>query len=250
MGPTATVSSPTPPRLPISPIPNSPEGTAIGDSVIGWLTEAVAEAEAFLAAQPGFDQIGAAIDAIMSVDESAQRPDFKSVLSTTRTNRIAKIAEDIAALLTDTRPFWEYQVANRRFEQHASIYGKLATFWYQRRSIDLRLADAIKYYVIGGTGFLHLFWNSDIEDIDACAEDPRNVLPIRPLGYESCESCLGIIIKRKVPINYLRDKYGIDLKAESDGSAVTWLNKMRDSAADVISPIWTFRKNGKASETE
>ncbi len=210
MGPTAVVGSPTPPRLPIC----------------------------------------AAIDAIMSADESVAKFDTKSILSTTRTNRIAKIAEDIAALMTDTKPFWDYSVANRRFEQHAQIYGKLATFWYQRRCIDLRLADVIKFYIVGGTGFLHLFWNPDIEDIDACAEDPRNVLPIRPLGYESCESCLGVIVKRKVPVNYVRDKYNIDVKSESDGSSITWLNKMRDSAADVISPIWTFRKNGKAADTE
>lgn len=244
MGPTTVTGAPTPPRVPISPISNK-DSDAIGDPTIAWLTEAVTEAEAFLAAQPGYDQVGAAIDAIMSADESAAKFDAKSILSTTRTNRIAKIAEDIAAMLTDTKVFWDYSVANRRFEQHAQIYGKLASFWYQRRSIDLRLADAIKYYIVGGTGYLHLFWNEQLEDIDAIAEDPRNVLPIRPLGYESCESCLGIIIKRKVPVNYVRDKYGIDIKSESDGSSITWLNKMRDSAADVISPIWTFRKTGK-----
>ena len=145
MGPTATVSSPTPPRLPISPVPGDPSTASVGDPTIAWLTEAVAEAEAFLAAQPGFDQVGAAIDAIMSVDETTQKDGGKNLLSSTRTNRIAKIAEDIAALMTDTKPFWDYSVANRRFEQHAQIYGKLATFWYQRRNIDLRLADCIKY---------------------------------------------------------------------------------------------------------
>jgi hypothetical protein len=247
MSPTATVGTPTPPRLPISPVPGD---DAVGNPTIAWLQEAVTESEAFLAAQPGYDQISAAIDSIMSQDEMARKSDGKSILSTTRTNRVAKIAEDLAALMTDTKPFWDYSVANRRFEQHAQIYGKLATFWYQRRNIDLRLADAIKYYVVGGTGYLHLFWNPDIEDIDATAIDPRNVLPIRPLGYESCESCLGIIIKQKVPVNYIRDKYHVDVKSEQDGSAVTWLNKMRDSAADVISPIWTFRKAGKANETE
>ena len=246
MGSSVVAGPPTPPRLPISPVPSTQfNGNNVSNPTISWLMEAVIESEAFLSSQPGFDQISAAIDAIMSTDELV-RADTRStspgILSTTRTNRIAKIAEDIAAMMTDTRPFWDYSVANRRFEEHAQIYGKLATFWYQRRNIDLRLADTIKYYVVGGTGYLHLFWNPDIEDIDACAEDPRNVLPLRPLGYESCESCQGIVVKRKVPVNYIRDKYDIDVKAESDGSAITWLNKMRDSAADVISPIWTFRK--------
>jgi hypothetical protein len=237
---------PTPPRLPVDPVSGQEQNT-IGDPTIAWLTEAVHEAESFLAAQPGYSQIGPAIDAVMSQDETA-KADVKSSLSGTRTNRVSKIAEDLAALMTDTRPFWDYSVANRRFEQHASIYGKLATFWYQRRSIDLRLADAIKYYVVGGTGFLHLYWSPELGDIEACAEDPRNVLPIRPLGNESCESCLGIIVKRKVPVNYVRDKYGLDVKSEEDGSVTSWLSKMRDSAADVISPIWAFRKGAKTGD--
>src|SRR5579864_3264744 len=150
-----------------APIPtpaDAPRG--ISDPVIGWMTEAVQESEAFIAAQPGFDQIGKAFDAIMSLDET-DTFDPRSSISQTRTNRIAKIAEDIAALMTDTKPFWDYSVANRRFEQHAEIYGKLSTFWYQDRNIDLMLADAIKYYVVAGTGYLHLFWNKDIGDIDA-----------------------------------------------------------------------------------
>lgn len=247
MGPTVA-GSPTPPRLPINAVTGEEENR-IGHPLIGWLTEAVSEAESYLAAQPGWDQIGSAIDAVMSQDETL-RPDSRSVLSSTRTNRIAKIAEDLAALMTDTKPFWDYSVANRRFEQHAAIYGKLATFWYQRRNVDLRLADVIKFYEVGGTGYLHLYWNPETEDIEPIAEDPRNVLPIRPLGNESLESCLGVIVKRKVPVNYIRDKYGVDVRSEEDGSATTWLTKMRDSAADVVSPIWQFRKGGNSSDKE
>lgn len=233
--------SPDSPAKP-DPLPSSANGNRTFDPTINWLTEAVEEGEALLAAQSGWGNISRAIDAIMSADD-IETFDPRSVLSQTKTNRVALIAEQIAALMTDTKPFWDYSVANRRFEQHAEIYGKLATFWYQRRNIDLRIADAIKYYTVGGTGYLHLFWNEEISDIDACAEDPRNVIPIRPVSYDSLESCLGVAVKRKVPVNYIRDKYGVDVRAESDGSTVTWLNKMRDSAADVVSPIWKFSKS-------
>lgn len=226
-------------------LPISSSSTNIGDPTIAWLTEAVAESEAFLAAQPGWSKIGKSIDTIMSMDETDEL-DPRSALSQTRTNRIAKISEDIAALMTDTKPFWDYAVSNRRFEQTAANYGKLATFWYQGRNIDLRLADAIKYYVAAGTGYIHLFWNSEIGDVDACAEDPRNVLPVRPVNYESCESCLGIIVKRKVPVNYIKDRYKVNATADSDGSSITWLEKLRDSAADIVSPIWKFSKSTKA----
>jgi len=236
---TAT-TSPTPPPISESALP-------IGDPIVSWLTEAVAEGEAFLAAQPGYSQISRSIDAIMSTDEG-EPWDPRATLSQTRTNRIGKIAEDLSALMTDTKPFWDYSVANRRFEQHAQIYGKLATFWYQRRNIDLRLADVIKYYMAGGTGYLHLFWNPDIEDIDARAEDPRNVLPIRPSNYDSLESCVGVIIKRKVPVNHIKDRYGITVPSDSDGSAQSWLDKVRDTTANIVSPIWKWHKNGADKE--
>jgi hypothetical protein len=67
MGSTTVSPNPQPPRLPIPPI--SSGDSSIGDPTINWLTEAVAESEAFLMAQPGFDQISASIDAIMSADE-------------------------------------------------------------------------------------------------------------------------------------------------------------------------------------
>ncbi len=234
--------NPTPPPISDTSIP-------IGDPIVSWLTEAVTESEAFLAAQPGYDRISRSIDVIMSTDEG-QPADPRANLSMTRTNRIGKIAEDLSALMTDTKPFWDYSVANRRFEQHAQIYGKLATFWYQRRNIDLRIADAIKYYVAAGTGYLHVYWDAEIEDINARALDPRNVLPIRPKNYDSLESCVGVIIKEKVPTNYIRDRYGITVPSDSDGSVLSWLEKVRDNAATVVSPIWKWYKNNNSGDKE
>lgn len=226
----------------------------MSDPTLDWLNRKKEEGEAFLAAQPGWAQIQKSIDAIMSLDEGdgigALNLMTRGSLSQTRTNRIAKIAEDIASQLTDTKPFWDYAVANRRFEQHAEIYGKLATFWYQRRNIDLRLADAIKYYVVAGTGYIHLFWNQDIGDLDAVAEDPRNVIPIDPTGYESLESCRGVIVKKKVPTSYIRDRYGIEVKSETDGTNMTLLERAYDTAAQIVGPIWASMKNGNAASND
>ncbi len=224
--------------------PPSIESSSTENEIINWCMNMVEEGEAFLAAQTGYKKIGLGIDAIMSADQT-EIFDAKSSTSKTHTNRIAKIAEDLSAMLTDTKPFWDYSVANRRFEQHAQIYGKLSTFWYQRRNIDLRLGDAIKYYVVAGTGYLHTYWDPETSDFASRAEDPRDVIPIRPSSYDSLESCQGVIVKRKVPVNYIKDRYGIDVIADSDSSAVTLFGKIRESAADIASPIWKWRKAGK-----
>lgn len=229
------------------PIPAIPDLADAGNPVIGWFNEVLQESEAFLTAQPGYSQIVGAINTIMS-QEQGDPFDPKSILSQTRTNRIAKITEDIVAMMTSTKPFWEYQVSNRRFEQQASIYGKLATHWYTRRNIDMKLADVIKYCVACGTGYAHMYWNTETQDIDVVAEDPRNVLPIRPVAYDSLESCLGVIVKRQVPVNYLRDRYGVEVSAEGDGSLITWLSKAKDSASAIVSPIWRwYNANQNAS---
>jgi hypothetical protein len=247
----STISFPKPPVFPYSG-PNQPSSSSedpdnkyIYDSKLAYLREKLTEGEAFLSAQPGYQQIVKSIDAIMSTDDTDSF-DPRNALSQTRTNRIAKIAEDLAAMMTDTKPTWDYSINNRKFEQHAQIYGKLATAWYQRRNIDMALADTIKYYVVGGTGYLYLYWDSEIGDINACALDPRNVVPIAPTRYDSLEHCQGVIVKHKVPISYIWDRYGVATTAESDGSAITWLNKLRDSTADVVSPIWKFHKGGRA----
>ena len=256
------MGSPGPPinRLgmaPANPVPQlPPEPGALADITLTWLMQKKDEGEAFLAAQPGWSLIQRSIDTIMSVDDKGGLGAINLTaatgagLSETRTNRIGKIAEDIAALMTDTKPFWDYSVSNRRFEQQAEIYGKLATFWYQRRNIDLRLADAIKYYVAAGTGYIHLFWNPDLGDVDAIAEDPRNVIPIDPAGYESLESCRGVIVKRKVPTSYIYDKYGIQVKSEADGSTTSLLQRAYDTASQIIGPIWAAQKNGNADTAD
>jgi hypothetical protein len=229
-----------------APIPAIPNLVDSSNPIIGWFNEAIQESEAFLTAQPGYHQIAQSISTIMSQDDNDPF-DPKAILSQTRTNRVAKITEDIVAMMTSTKPFWDYQVSNRRFEQQASIYGKLATHWYSRRSIDMKLASCIQYYAAGGTGYIHMYWNTETQDIDCEAIDPRNVLPIRPVAYDSLESCLGVVIKRQVPVNYLKDRYGVEVSSESDGSLITWLSKAKDSASSIVSPIWRWYNTNQNS---
>jgi hypothetical protein len=240
-----SVAEPGTPSAPL--IPSSTDPNSLSNPTLTWLMEKHKEGKAFLKSQAGWNKIGDAIDAIMSAENNPLASFASSVsrdLSHTKTNRIAKIAEDIAALLTDIRPFWEYSVANRRFEQHAQIYSKLSTFWYQNRNIDLVLSACVKYYTVAGSAYIHIYWDPEIEDIDACALDPRNVIPISPKKFDSLEDCQGVIIDNEVPISYIRERYGINVKAESDGMD-GWLGRLKDAEEDTISPIWRSIQSNK-----
>lgn len=233
------------------PAPSSPQPPP--DDTLLWLNAAVTEADAFLASQPGYSEIERAIDAIMSRDTSSPstaspplNPGAAS-RSTTRTNRIAKITDDLASMLTDTKPFWDYQVSNRRFEKHAEITGKLATFWYQKQSADMVVADLARYYVAAGCAYLYKYWDPDTGDICVRALDPRNVLPIQPRNYASLEFSRGVIIREKVPVSYIKDRYNVDIPPDSDGAASS-VRSSPTGDGDIQSPIHKWAKTPRSQD--
>lgn len=186
--------------------------------VIGWATDAITEGTAFLKAQPQYDRIA---PTIMAINGDFDQP-FGRVLSSTNLNRFGKIALNLVAGLTDTKPFWDYKTFNPRFRETADILGKLSQHWWQGRMIDLRFADAIKYACAAGTGWCHhTGWNTETEDLDVLAEDPRDVLPIRPASYYSIQDAMGVIVRRERTVSYVRSKYpecAHLIKADRDGS--------------------------------
>ena len=186
--------------------------------VIGWAKEAISESQAFLKSQPQYDRIAPTIQAI---NGSYDQP-FGRSLSGTSLNRFGKIALNLVAGLTDTKPFWDYKTENPRFKQTAEILGKLAKHWWTGRFIDLRFADVVKYSAAAGTGWAHhIGWNRETNDLDILAEDPRDILPIRPSTYYSIQDALGVIIRRERTVNYVRALYPESahlIKADRDGT--------------------------------
>lgn len=199
-------------KIPIDTLPGSSEWRTLG-----WCGEIEQEGANFLATQKGFDRIDPSIESIIGINSPVITA-TSSPLSQTKTNRIADVAEQLSAILTDTKPFWDYETANKRWEQHAAIYGKLSTWWYTQRNVDQRMAAIIKYSLVAGTGYGHLVWNPDIQDLELQPVDPRNVLPLRPRDYDSIQSCLGVIVKHWYPVNFFKERFGVDVAPESDAA--------------------------------
>lgn len=197
-------------RLPPATVP---------DSVHNWIREAVQESEAFLKEQPGYAKIDETMRAVLGAPVALK----SSKLSDTESNHLGKVASDMAALLTDVKPFWEFRTLNKRFEKQAEIQGKLATHWYLSRFIDIRLNMVIKYWEMAGTGWPHIVWDGQTQDIAVTAEDPRDVLPVRPSSdYMSAQDAEGMVLRRERTVNHLRARYPERLwhliKADRDGS--------------------------------
>lgn len=191
--------------------------------VLGWLEEALEEGEASLKAEAGYDKTSQAIDGIMG----KQRDLRPSSLSSTSLNQFGKCAQDLAALMTDVKPFWEYRTSNPRYSTHQANLGKLATHWWLYRHQDMRLMDVIKYALVGGSSYAHIDWNPDLPgdgDLEMIAEDPRDVIPIRRNGNESIQNALGVMVRRARTCNYLKERYPSKasmIVPDADASAIT-----------------------------
>src|SRR6185312_524002 len=205
--------------------------------LLGFLNDAIVEGEAFLHAQQNYSSIQTSVDAIMGNLDSPR----STQLASTRSNRIAKVAQDLVGLLTDVRPFWEYRSApGSPFEATANNLGRLSQHWYTMRQIDMRFADVIRYWSVAGTGYAHQFWNPDTLDCDMSAEDPRDVIPLRPTGYESLQTALGVCIRRQRTTNYIKESYDVDVPPDRDGSivGVTGNTRVGKFLANIGSPFW------------
>lgn len=184
--------------------------------LLGFCNEAIQQGDAYLHAQSGYEKIQKSIDAIMSVEENPRT----SALSSTQANHVGKTGLDLASLLTDTKPFWDYRTPpGSSFEKTGENLGKASEHWYLQRRIDMRQADVIKYALAAGTGYPHITWNPKILDQDMSAEDPRDVLPISPVEHDTLQSALGVIVRRARVPWYVRSQYGVDVPPDKDGSS-------------------------------
>jgi hypothetical protein len=206
-----------------SALPPQANGAGIHD----WAQLAISEGENFLASQSGYGQIDEIIRGIMGTShEDKLRP---STISQLALNHFGKCALDLASSLTDIKPFWIYKVSNTRYEPQAEMGQKLASAWWSSPlGIDLKFCDVIKYTLAAGSGYAHLVWSKQAQDLDLLPEDPRDVLPIRPSDMLSVQNCFGIVLRRERTVNYLRALYpqfANRIHADREGSYAAMANR-------------------------
>lgn len=173
--------------------------------VHGWAVEALQEGEIVLRREEGYARIQDSIDYVMGNFDRGVRPLLESASVTE--NRFAKVFTENVASLTDIKPFWLYQTYNDKFQQQATIAGKLSEAWWLNRNSDIHFTDVMKYAMVAGTGYAHLVFDQDWQDMRLIAEDPRAILPIRPHSFETIQDSTGVIIRRERTVNYLRKLY-------------------------------------------
>jgi hypothetical protein len=198
--------------------------------IVQWCESRLDRGEEFLKAQIGYDLIDRTIKEIFSYEMQGGNVSYiptASKMSQTRANLVAKIAEDLTAMLTDVRYFWKYSTKNPRYEAQARISNMGGEQWYTNRLIDLRIGDVIRYYTIAGTGIAHLYYSNQIQDFILEAEDPRNVFPVDPISYHTFQDCNGVIMRRPRTPDWIKQEFDKVVKPDNGGAKTffSWLTR-------------------------
>ena len=105
--------------LDLPPIPDVAEPGSIEYDTIQWCEERLRRGIHFVESQVGYDKIDRALNEIFHYEKlssASYSPGGGGKYSQTRANLVAKIAEDLTAMLTDTRYFWDYSTENAKYQ--------------------------------------------------------------------------------------------------------------------------------------
>lgn len=215
-------------------------------AILEWCESRLKDGQRFVQSSVGYEKIEKSISAIFSGEKSttaSYSPLQGSNLSRTEANLVAKTAEDITALLTDTRVFWNYATHNPAYEEQARISNKQAEDWYTSRCIDLRIADMIRIITCAGTAYAHLYYSRRLNDMMLDAVDPRFVFPIEPISYHTTQECLGVILRQARTPMWVKAEFNKDVAADVGAPGIFgWLTR-------VIGDAVAKARNGPLSKT-
>src|SRR6266446_8811197 len=156
------------------------EGTqTTSDRKIGWLREAVSEAESFNRTQRSYIDMDRALDVVAGVSASDTRQ--ARSLSGVRVNRAKRNVRELVATLSNLRPMWGYKNDNHDYDQHALILNKMVNAWWHSTFADRAIRRALQYAFVMGAGYISPVWRRDYwstgrGDIHLNVYSPRDVL--------------------------------------------------------------------------
>jgi len=222
--------------------------------VLTWVNTVVNEGDAFLRAQFGYKDIDRGIAYIQGEHHHKLQ---HSDLSHLTVNLLGKAVGDNVAALTDLKPFFSYKSSNDLFKSQAMILNQLSQSWWLNNFIDLKIGAAVQLAMPAGCAYLHLVWNPELQgglgDLDIVPRDARDVIPIRPTTSMSIQDSMGVIIRSRETVSFLKAKYphlADFIKPDQDVAFGTGRHITSHVFDRMISPVLSrFRNPGKPNMT-
>jgi hypothetical protein len=213
-------------------------------SLLSFLQRKVNEGFTLLKRERAYEQMPTAIEFVEGKQEILRSRALSKVYS----NRIRKIALEVASALTDVRPIWNYETYVPEFKKQADILTKLAKGWWKNGAVDRKLQSILLYAACGGSGYGVLAYNPDLPgggDIDLVPYDPRDVIPIDPVYSGSIQGWRGVCLRERLPIQTVASMFP-EKAALIGGGLSSWMTSPPRDAGGIyslMSPTYAYASN-------
>jgi len=174
------------------------------DKKIGWLREAIGEAETSQKQQRAYVDMDRALDVVAGVSANDTRQ--ARSLSGVRVNRAKRNVRELVATLSNLRPMWGYKNDNHDFDQHALILNKMVTAWWHNTFADRAIRKALQYAFVMGAGYISPVWQRDYwsvgrGDIHLNVYGPRDVLFVQLPPDHNFQKAYAVAIRIRTPVH-------------------------------------------------
>lgn len=204
--------------------------------ILAWVKSAVAEGEAFMQADPVWNEIDRNQDYISGKQKARAVTNTRpAYLNHVVVNEVRRTHRRHISALTDVKPTYAFRTPNPHFQSQALLLNNLTAVWWINTFADLAFADAGSYAVAGGSGDLVVEYNpfyGPMGDMQLLPRDSRDTIPIRPSKDGTIQNWFGVILREAHSYNVLAAQYP------------NHLNLLRQSASPCGGGIFTKIRQG------
>lgn len=212
-------------------------------TVLGWLTDAVQEGQAWLEQQAPAQTW----DSVRERISQTTPPDSLAGLSQVGYNKTTRVARELVASLANFRHEGEFTAAwNRKLYGQAHTLTKLDHHWYAQARANVAHRAAIQYAVTEGTGYLFeewdkTFWGPGRGDIRLTAFDPADITFIQLPKDHDIQRAYVVLIRYELPLNLAKAIYAPTNRAFAEGlradrNAPGWIGKGLQKLQQYVAP--------------
>ncbi len=175
--------------------------------LLSWLRSRAGDGYNCLKEDPVWPQVSRNIDYVDG-RQMVNRKEGRSILVD---NRVRRALFTTVSSMTDVRPIWDYETTNSVYKPQSEILNKLAKAWWKDTCADRPLQEALKYAGVGGSGYVYVSWNPELQgggNLELLALDTRDVIPMgHPTYGGSIQEWKGVLVRQRKPLSWLKERY-------------------------------------------
>lgn len=162
-----------------------------------------------------------------------------NALSKVHLNRVRKIHSELAAVLTDVRPYGSYETQDDNAKLLGEALSNCNTHWWRTSRVDRTIREALSFAGVGASGYVLLQHIPDKDDIVASVVDPRDVVPIEPVNSVSIQDWRGACIRIRMPLSDAHRRFPEKRAFLKESRGNGWFGPETSRVAGAVRQVWS-----------